>query len=78
MGNLVSQKEGDVAKVVETIHGTLRAPHVDGGRIREAFLRRQGAGNYCLGRGASEDIDGRRFGEGAGIRKRYERGYVLG
>lgn len=37
---LLSQKEGDVGQVVERICSTLRAPHMDGNRIRTYFGRR--------------------------------------
>ena len=54
-GVLLSQREGDVWKVVETIGSTLSAPYKDDDKIREYFGRRRGAGNDCSERVASGD-----------------------
>lgn len=41
VGVLLCKKEGDVGMVIDTIDGTLRAPHMDGGRIYECLGRRR-------------------------------------
>lgn len=44
LGNLLCQKKGDVGRMVGEIGGTLLAPHMDGGRIREYFGTRRRVG----------------------------------
>ena len=40
-GILLCQKKGDVGRMAGEIGGTLLAPHMDGGRIREYFGTRR-------------------------------------